>query len=178
MKKGINLATRRKRVETLFRKAFVASVALFIAVVVISLGLIIYRLILKNSYDNLDKKELQLNQELLSIVDKKDKFIETKSRISDVRKLLIERAPVTERIETVSSVVPIDSTVGSLSGDDTLMQLSLESENLASLNELVEQKLIEIAKDKKKEIKKVEMKSFGLNPKSLKYSVTFSVTFN
>lgn len=178
MRKGINLASRRKRVESLYRKAFLVTAALFVIVVVVSLGLIIYKLILKNSYDALDKKEQDLNQQLLALVSKKDKFIETKSRIADVKKIIATRAPVTARIDTISSVIPVDSDVNTFSGDDTQMQVSLESESLASLNDLVEQKLIEIANDKKKEIKKVEMKSFGLNAKTLKYSVSFGVTFN
>lgn len=178
MKKGINLAASRKRVDSIFRKVFVASVAFFIVVVVISLGLIIYRLVLKSWYDALDQKEQQLNQQLLTLVDKKDKFTETKSRISDIKRIIINRAPVTARIETLTSAVPTDASINALSGDDEKMSLSLESENLISLNDLVEQKLIEIADDKKRGIKKVDMKSFGLNPKTLKYSVSFEVTFN
>ncbi len=178
MKKGINLAASRKRVDSIFKKAFVTSVVFFILVVVISLGLIIYRLVLSGWYDALDQKEQQLNQQLLVLVDKKDKFIETKSRIGDAKKIISNRSPVTARIETLTSALPTDSSIKALSGDDEKISVSIESENLLSLNDLVEQKLVEIADDKKRGIKKVDMKSFVLNPKTLQYSVFFEVTFN
>lgn len=178
MKKGINLSLGRKRVDTFFRKIFVASAALFCIVVVISILLITYRLILKATYDSLDQKEQQLNGQLLALTDKKDKLLETKSRIVEIKKILASRAPVTARMQTITEIVPLDSTVSGLSGTDEDMEVSLESESLASLNALIEQKVIEIAQDKKKGIKKVEMQSFGLNPKTLNYSVSITISFN
>lgn len=178
MKKGINLALAQRRVDNVFRKAFLVSVALFFAVVVISLGLIIYRLILKSTFDSLDAKEQQLNQQLLAVVEKRDKFIETKSRLIDVKKILSGRSQTIEKIDTITNFLPTDASVNSLSGDQDEMQVSLESENLASLNELVEQKLIEVAADRQKGIRKVDMKTFGLNARSLKYQASFTITFN
>ena len=109
--------------------------------------------------------------------DKKDKLIETKSRIADIQKVLSKRSPIVNRLETVSSVISSDSTVDAINGTDTDMQLTLESENLATLNDLIEAKIADLASDKKRGIKKIEMRSFGLNPKTLKYSLTFGVTF-
>jgi hypothetical protein len=178
MKKGINLTVGGRKVDKVFRKAFVVSVALFFAVVVVSLGLIIYRLILKNSFDSLQTKEQQFNQQLLGYVEKRDKFVETKSRLSEIKKIISQRSPTTIRIDTLTDVVPTDSSVTALGGDEEQMQISLESENLASLNQIIEEKLIEVSQDKQKGIKKVDMKSFGLNPRSLMYTVTFNVIFN
>ncbi len=177
MKQGINLSLGRKRVDNALKKIFYVTAGAFIFTVVISLSLIIYRLVLKGMYDSLDQKEQKLNIQLLTMQDKKDKLIETKSRIADIQKVLSKRSPIVNRLETVSSVISSDSTVDAINGTDTDMQLTLESENLATLNDLIEAKIADLASDKKRGIKKIEMRSFGLNPKTLKYSLTFGVTF-
>ena len=82
------------------------------------------------------------------------------------------------RVASLTEVIPEDVTVGSISGTDTDIQISLESDNLSTLNDLVEQKIAALAQDKKRRIKKIQMLSFGLNPKTLKYSVTFTITFS
>ena len=178
MKQGINLSLGRKRVDYALRKLYYAAVSAFVLCVMISLLLIAYRLILKGSYDELTRKDEAANATLLRMQEKKDKFIETKSRLTDVRSIINKRSPLTVRVSTVSGVVPGDSTITSLNGTDSDIELSLESENLVSLNDLLEQKIEELAADKKRSIKKIEMRSFGLNPKTLRYVMSFAVTFN
>lgn len=178
MKKGINLSLGRKRVDNVLKKVFYVSVGAFCLAVVISLGLIAYRLILKSSYDSLDQKEQQLNVQLLELQDKRDKLTETKSRIVEIKQVIAKRAPVTGRIQTLSDLVPVGSTVTTINGSDVDMKLSLESDSLSSLNELIEKRIEEAAREKAKGIKRVDMNSFGLNPKTLQYSVSLGITFN
>lgn len=177
MKKGINLALSRKRVDNVLRKVFVLSVALFCISVIISIGMITYRLILKSSYDTLEAKEQQINSQLLQLQDKRDKLTETKSRIAEIKNVLAKRSPITTRIQTLSDVVPTDTTITSLTGDTSDMKITLEGESLSSINDLLEQRIAEIAKDSKKGISKVDMHSFGLNPRTSLYTVSFGVTF-
>lgn len=177
MKQGINLTLGRKRVDSALKKIFYIAAGTFCVTVVLSLGLIIYRLVLKSTYDSLDQKEQQLNAQLLAIQDKKDKLIETKSRIEDIQKVLGKRSPVVSRIDSVSSIIPVDSDVDSLNSSDTEMQISLESDNLSSLNGLIEERVAALGADKKKGIQKIEMRSFGLNPKTLRYNIAFGITF-
>ncbi len=177
MKKGINLTLGKKSVDNALRKVFFASVALFCFTILISFSLIAYRLILKNSFDELDKKEQKLNQQILGMEDKRDKLIDMKGRLDDIRKIVSRRLPMNSRITSLSEVIPEDVTVNNISGTDVTIQISLESENLSTLNDLVEQKIVALAQDKKKKIKKIQMQTFGLNPKTLKYSITFSIIF-
>lgn len=177
MKKSINLALGKKSVDTLLRKVFFATVAAFIISVVLSLGLIAYRLILKSSFDTLEAREQQINNQLLAQVEKRDKLLETKTRLAEVKKVISSRAPVTARIATLSEFVPFSSDVIGISGTDSDIQMTLESEDLASLGELIELKVAEITQDKKKGIKKIEMRSFGLNPNTLRYSITLGIDF-
>lgn len=178
MKKGINLALGKKSVDNALRKVFIASVAVFCFTVLISFSLIVYRLVLKNSFDALDQKEQKLNAQIISMQEKRDKIIETKSRLDDIRKILSKRLPMNARINSLTEVIPDDVSVNSISGTDIDMQLSLESDNLSTLNDLVEQKINALARDQKKRIKKIQMQSFGLNPKTHKYSITFGITFS
>ena len=65
MKQTINLASGRKNVDSALRKVFIASVAVFCVTILFSFSLIAYRLFLKNSYEELDSKEKELNQKIL-----------------------------------------------------------------------------------------------------------------
>ncbi len=177
MKQGINLTSGRKRVDNAFRKAQTASIIFFVLSVVISLSLIAYRLVLKGTYESLDQKEQALNSQLLQLQEKKDKFVETKSRIAEIKKVIGKRNPMTVRVQYISSIIPEDSTVNTINGSDDEIQITLESDNLVALNELLEQKIRGLATDRKREIKKIELKSFGLNPRTLQYSVSYAVTF-
>lgn len=177
MKKGINLTLGKKSVDNVLRKFFFAAVAVFCFSVLISFSLIVYRLVLKSSFDALDKKEQMLNEQILALQDKRDKLIETKGRLDDIKKILSKRLPMSARVSSLTAIIPEEVDVNSISGTDTEMQLSLESDNLATLNELVEQKISLVAQDKKRRIKKIQMQSFTLNPKTLKYSVNFVITF-
>lgn len=178
MKQSINLALGRKSVDNALKKVFIASVAAFCLTVLISFSLIAYRLILKNSYDDLESKEQKLNQQILSMEDKRDKLVETKSRLDDVRRIISRRLPMNARISSLAQVIPDDVSVTTISGTDVNIQISLESDNLATLNDLVEQKIVTLAQDKKRKVKKIQMQSFGLNPKTLKYGITFVITFS
>lgn len=178
MKKGINLSLGRKRVNGDLRKFFVVSVGIFLITVVISIGLIIYRLVLKASFEAMDQKEQLINSQLLTLVEKNDKLIETKSRISEIKKIIVNRSPITTRMGIIAETVPGEATINGITGNQKEMELNLESDSLNALNDLVEQKINEVASDKKKRIKKVEMKSFGLNPKTLKYNISLGITFD
>ena len=127
--------------------------------------------------DNLESKEHELNEKLLRLEEKKSKIIETKLRIVDVRKVLSKRAPTTIRINTIFSFIPEDTEINRLSGKDNEMSFDIQSDSIATLNLLLEQKIEEIAADKKTGIKKIIMKHFGLSPKTLTYSVSFTVQF-
>ena len=178
MKRGINLALGKKRVDKALRKIFIISGGFFFLTVMLSLSLIGYRLVLKTSFDALEEKEQALNSQLLAQQEKKDKLIETKNRLLDIKKIIASRAPTTARIDTLSAFVPADATVDAFSGTDIDIEVTLESDNLTSLNDLIEQKIAEVAKDKKKGIKKIEMHNFGLNPKTLKYIISIGVKFS
>lgn len=177
MRKSINLSLGQKRVDTVLRKIYIGTIISFCVVVAVSLGLIGYRLVLKGSYEALDSREQQLNSQLLTMVEKRDKMLEIKSRLNEVKKIVSTRSPTTKRLETVSSIVPSDSEVKGVSGNEDTIDISLESESIASLNDLIELKIEELTSDRGKGVKKVQMHSFGLNPRTHKYTVSLGIEF-
>lgn len=177
MKKSINLVLGKKRVDNFLKRLSIGAMVAFFVMVVLSLSLIAYRLVLKSTFDELDQKEQGLNAQLISQQDKKDKLVEMKSRLSEIQKIITKRVPITARLDTVSSLLPQNSEVTTLNGNEDLIQISLESDSLGSLNELIEQKIEEIAGDKKKAIKRVDMSSFSLNPNTLKYRISLAIEF-
>lgn len=177
MKQGINLTLGRKRVDYALRKISIVAIGFFFVTVVASLSLIAYRLVLRGTFNSLEAEERLLNSQLLANQEKRDKYIETKTRLVDVKNILAKRSPITVRLDTLEQVVPPASEVTSITGSNEELQITIESEDLLSLNELVEQKIQQVSEERQKGIKKVDMKSFGLDPKTLRYYMTLGISF-
>lgn len=178
MKKSINLVIQGKKSSSkIYRKLYLLSFGLFILVIAVGFGLLMLRLAQRGIYDSLDKQDQELVSSLLSFQVKKDKLLEIKSRLSSIDMVIQKRAPTTARLITMTNLVPLKSTVISLAGTKEVMTVSLQSESLSDLDELLEKKIAELTKDKTKIIKTVEMKSFSLDPGSLTYSITLEISF-
>lgn len=178
MKKSINLSHGRKRVATYFRQIFYISVGLFCLVVLITIGLTGYKLVQRNVYSNLEITDREHDAVLTSLKVKREKYIETQKRLVDIQTVIAKRPPTTVRLATISEILPGDATVDTIAGTEEEMDITINSESLSSLSVLLDERIDQVAGDKKKGVKKVEMKSFGLNPKTLLYSVSLRVTFN
>jgi hypothetical protein len=177
MKSGINLTTGRKQVNAIYKKAFYISVGIFAFTVVISIALIGYRLILNNSFNSLSNQEQTLNSQILSLQEKMTKYVQTQQRLKDARTIIAKRSATNQKIDEVTKIVSGSAQLTDISGSDDSVEMTVQSDNLASLNDLMEQKILELSKDKKKGIKKIDIESFGLNPKTLIYQAVFEVDF-
>jgi len=177
MKRSINLSLGKKRVDYALRKALYASAGIFCVVVVVSFGLIAYRLLLTNSYNALQEQEVKLDEQLIPLQEKKVKLSETKSRLAQIKNIIAKRSPVTERLNIVAQLVPLDSEINTLQGSRESMQVALTSKSLLELNQLMESKILELSNESSNRIAKVEMRSFGLNPATLDYSMDLVISF-
>lgn len=177
MRKGINLTSAQKKTNGVLKRIFYVSAAFFAVTVIIAIVLIAYRLFISISLSEATKKEQGINASLLQLQTKKDKFLETRLRLKDIRKILAKRSSITLKVADLTQIVPEDASILSINGSDEEISLSVESSSLETLNDLIEQKVNQIDSDKKKGIKKIEMKSFRLNPKTLLYQVDFDITF-
>jgi hypothetical protein len=177
MRKGINLTSEQKKANGVLKSIFYVSTAFFAVTVIVAIVLIAYRLFLSISLSDVTKKEEGVNAQLLQLQTKKDKFLETHSRLKDIKNILSKRSTITLKVSDLAQVVSNDASILSINGSDKEISLGVESGSLETLNDLIEQKVNQVASDKKKGVKKIEMKSFRLNPKTLLYQVDFAVTF-
>ena len=177
MRKGINLTSEQKKANGLLKRIFYASSAFFVITVIVAIVLIAYRLFLSVALSEVTKKEEATSAQIMQFQTKRDKFLETRSRLKDIRKILSKRSTITLKIADLTQIVPEDASLVSINGSNDEISLSVSSSSLTTLNDLIEQKVIQAASDKKRGIKKIEMKSFRLNPKTLLYQVDFDVTF-
>lgn len=177
MRKGINLTSEQRKANGVLRSIFYVSSAFFAVTVIIAIVLIAYRLFISISLSDVTKKEEGINAQLLQLQTKKDKFLETHLRLKNIRSILSKRSIITLKVTELTQIVPEGASILSINGSDEEISLSVQSDSLETLNNLIEQKVNQIASDKKKGIKKIEMKSFRLNPKTLLYQVDFGVTF-
>ncbi len=177
MKTGINLISPSQK-KTFHGKRFVyGSVGIFSLVFLIAIVLLSYRLFLNARLGNLTDEETVQMQKINALQEKKVKFLIIHDRLASIQKLLKGRVDVNNKISIVKNVIPADVTIAALDGNPDAVTISVESESLESLNDLIEEKIMQIQITNKKAIKRIEMKSFRLIPERLAYSATFLVEF-
>lgn len=177
MKKIINLSTVKKDSDKIFKKIFYVSVGIFSLTIILSFALVLGKLNLTRIYNQLQETEDGVNTQLLLLQEKKFKYEEVKARLSSIKKILSQRSPILIRVKSISDILPTDSNVNSTSGNDKKVQISLNSSSLKSLNDLIEKRLVEFAKDNKKGISRVEMTALSLSPQTKLYSTTLLINF-
>lgn len=177
MKKEINLSIGQRKDNTLSRRIVLGSSIVFSVVVFITLGILSYRLFLTNQLSNLASEEESLQGQLNAIKEQRDKFVIVKERLGEAKRILARRLDITGKYDDVAGIVPAQASLETFNGDEEEVELRVESENLESLSQLINEKITTLAEDKKKGVQKIEMKSFLLNPVTKNYSVVFGVTY-
>lgn len=177
MKTGINLISPSQKKTFHGKRLIYASVGTFSLVFLTAIVLLSYRLFLNAKLGNLTEEETAQTQKINALQEKKVKFLIIHDRLASIQKLLKGRDDVNNKISIVKNVIPNDVVISALDGDPEEVTLSVESESLESLNNLIEEKIMQIQTTNKKAIKRIEMKSFRLIPERLTYSATFLVEF-
>lgn len=177
MKSGINLISTSQKKTFHGKRLVYASVGTFLLVFFAAVSLISYRLFLNAKLSSLTDEETTLVQQINALQEKKVKILIIHDRLASIQKLLKSRNNVNNKISIVKNVIPDDVTISALDGNPDDVTVSVESENLQSLNDLIEDKVMQIQKTNKKAIKRIEMKSFRLVAERLTYSATFLVEF-
>lgn len=177
MKKEINLTIDRQKKNSFSKRLLLGSVIIFSVAVVITLGILSYRLYLTNQLSGLTNDEDTLLSQLNTIREKRDKFVVIKERLTEAKRILGRRLDITSKLSDAEQIVPPQASLETFDGTEDEVELRIESENLSSLSQLINEKITTLASDKKKGVQKIEMKSFLLNPVSKKYTVVFGVTY-
>lgn len=177
MKSGINLTLTRPPSDSAAQKIMVGSVVIFSIAVLLAAAVLAYRFSIQLQVTNLIDEEQSLNSQLNAMATKRDQYKITKDRLEDIQTVLAMRDGVNARIDTATEIVPAGSDIDDVGG--TLEEVSFEvtSPDLASMNTMMEQKISEIASDKKKGIQTIELQTFNLDTSTKTYRGLFKVTF-
>ncbi len=178
MKKEINLTLGRKKESTLSKRVLLGASVLFSVVVIISIGILSYRLVLSTKLSSLSNNEETLIIQLNSLREQRDKMLTIKERLEESQRIIGKRLNITSKFDELATIIPQKATLETFTGTDEEIELQVESDSLDSLGELINEKISTLTTDKKRGIKKIEMKNFMLNPTTKVYSVIFGITYN
>lgn len=177
MKTSINLVSKKRRPSEFHRRFFISAIIFFSIVFVISVGLIGYRLFLQAQLNAFKDDEAELITQVNLNPEKKIKFLTVRERLSEIQNIIKERKNLNSRIESVSQTLPLDVGISLIEGDSEQVKLRVTASNLVSLNDLIEQRVEQYASERNKEIKRIELTSFNLNPSTLLYEANLTIEF-
>jgi len=176
MKKEINLTLGRKADNKLVRRLLMGSSIAFSIVVIITIGILAFRLFLSTQLANATSDEEVLIAQLDAVREQRDKLVITKERLVDAQKIISRRQDITSKFGMVENIVPSQASLETFSGTEEEVEVRIESESLEALSELINERIATLANEQKG-VQKIEMKSFILNPLTKIYTVVFAVTY-
>ena len=176
MKPTINLATRRIIQKKTLRKFFLSSILFFGIAVIITLGLLTTNFFLNLQISNFTDQKSTFQAEIARSQSVKDKLLMVQERLGQIRSLLATRNMASERINLILSVIPDPITILSVQYTSEDITVSLASNSLLDLQNLIEQELPKISQSGNKDLGKITVSSFRLDPENLRYLSSFSIT--
>lgn len=177
MKREINLSLGRIKNNTLAKRILLGSSILFSIAILISIGILSYRLYLSNNLSGLTNDEENFTSQINSMREQRDKLTIIEGRLEEAQRIISRRLNITAKFDEVADIIPPQASLETFTGIEEEVEVKVESESLGALGQLINDKITTLANDKKRGIKKIEMKNFLLNPTTKVYSVTFGVTY-
>lgn len=177
MRNEINLSLGRKKESPFQKRLLIGTSILFIFVFIVSLGILSYRLYLGIGLSKLSDKEESFAAQISAVKESRDKLAIVKERLGGAQKILSKRQNITNKFDEAQVLIPSGATLETFTGEKNEVEISVESASLDKLTQLINEKISTLATDKKNGVKKIEMKSFTLNPNSKIYSVVFNVVY-
>lgn len=177
MKTEINLAAQRQVQKRRLRKFFLVSIGAFIVVFGATVLILLYNLTLKIQISSLEDEERQLSSQIEAQGQKKNDILILRERIAGIQTALSMRKSIDSQVIPVVGIAPVSSTVGGITYEENEVKMTVKSDNLNDLSDLIDNKIAEIATEQKNEIQNVEISSFGISEADQIYSVNLSFTF-
>lgn len=177
MKNSINLVSKKRRPSALHKRFYLISLIFFSIVFLSSAGLISYNYLLSGQLEGLKGEEADLVSSINSNPEKKIKFLTLKERLSEIQKVINKRKNINSRIVSVTDVLPQNVGISEVEGTDESISISVTAQDLASLDNLMQQRIEQYVEERGRGVKRIEMRSFSLDPESLQYEATFKLEF-
>lgn len=176
MNSNINLASKRKTSILdqdiwITRYRIFAAGSLFIVGVI---GISVFLLILGSPLSNLRQRDETLTQNLASLRTRALKYAVVKARVNDIQTILKVRPAFDKAIEVITSSLPSDVTLTSISIEKKTLSIVLASSSLHSLDTLM--KDYATTKIEKKVFTRVLLNSFVFDVGKGNFIATFAIT--
>lgn len=177
MKRGINLRLPKKKTSQAVVKAISFSFVFFLLSVALGIILIAVNLFFGARIAGLKNEEEGLKNQILSQDTKLYKLYDTHQRLKSIDQVVKGRSKVIDKVDNVAAIVPQEAEVNTITTKDLQVTFSIVTTDLSKINEVLEQKLMALALEQDKKVKRVELKSLALDPEDKEYTLDFIVTF-
>lgn len=178
----INLANppqslKKTRLSNSYSPFFLVSIIVFILIFLGAFSILVYVFTLKNNLSNAQFQENQLNDHLQEIAPELVNALFLKDRLSNINKITTFRTRLDVQISSLLAVLPQDVIVSAIIGDSKSLKLSVISDNLNSLNTLIEERIKKFASNNNLKIKRIDSNGLTLDQARSLYVLTFLIQF-
>lgn len=163
---------KRKANKFLFTSIGIFSIVLFIA-----LSILGYTFFLHSTLASLQKEEDDLKAQLAQNNDKKANILVLKERLSNIQKVMSSRTDINKKVSAILGIFPQDVSISNVQASSDKITFTLVSDNLEAIDQLIENKIKAFTINKTLPVKKIDLVSFNLNPKS-GYNLFFAFEFS
>lgn len=171
MSTSINLITEKKRqVRRAIRFITLFSIVVFTLFFIAGASFIATVFSLKNNLSLYAQNEQDLRGKLASLSETRERTILIQDRLANIEKIIKTRKNLSTKIESILVLFPSSFMVDSVEGTEKVVTFRLSTQDLASVDKLLEDK---IKNSKIKNLAKIDLKAFEENKKGYSFNLDF-----
>lgn len=174
MNNDINLITQKEQ-RPAYSKVFLASSILFGTIFMLALIITLYSFSLKAKAGSLSEDVSRARNRVANYALRKQKILVVTERIDSARSIISKRNNLERRASQILAAIPDSFSIDTMKAGDDVITVRLGSSSLLAFDDLLETRLISLARDKDLGLKKIESPSFI---KSGNYELTLSFYFS
>lgn len=179
MKNSINLASEQKEVTShVVRRLFLYSIFVFAGAFILTATLLSYNFFLKSQLSSLQSDTDKIKLQITTLSSTEAKVVALKERLSSAEKLINTRTDLGAKTASILNIIPQNLSIESVNAGEKSVTIRVTSDNLFSLNSLIEEGIITLIKNKSYGITKADLSAFKVDTKNGNYSLSFQLFFN
>lgn len=179
MKNSINLASEQKEVTShVVRKLFLYSIFVFAGAFILTATLLSYNFFLKSQLSSLQSDTDKIKLQITTLSSTEAKVVALKERLNSAEKLINTRTDLGAKTASILNIIPQNLSIESVNAGEKSVTIRVTSNNLFSLNSLIEEGIITLIKNKSYGITKADLSTFKVDTKNGNYSLSFQLFFN
>lgn len=175
MNEDINLARESQKTKIVIKGLSLVLLATFVVIFLIAFLVLSYSLLLKGRHSALVRQENELKSKISSLASKKQKELAIRERLGNIRKIMKDRGMIGDKVDMILSVMPSGFDIDSINATGEVVSFKLTSTSLAKFDKLIEEELPGLGKDRKLNVKRIEIASFSQTDNN--YSLALSFDF-